>query len=223
MAQKDKDAEVVPHSSIDTEAGWTYSGWHGWVYGWKLHLACTVAEVWIPLAARLTLAKPSDSRVVPLPIEELPDQACLALGDTHYNAPNVREACLARGMLLVASGRRGPYPHTDAGTEVRRILHRLRHLAIRNLDEHFKALFEAHGAVGLWATPRSWDGESAIIYRYGGGYVISTPRSRRRPTQPPRFVPLCRLVRPTAPPGSCGGAEALLDDSVRLARWPVST
>ena len=33
--KKDKEAGVVPHSSIDTEAGWTKSGWHGWVYGWK--------------------------------------------------------------------------------------------------------------------------------------------------------------------------------------------
>jgi hypothetical protein len=34
--KKDKEAGRVPHSSIDTEAGWTKSGWHGWVYGWKL-------------------------------------------------------------------------------------------------------------------------------------------------------------------------------------------
>jgi hypothetical protein len=45
--KKDKEAGVVPHSSIDTQAGWTKSGWHGWVYGCKLHLACTVAGVWI--------------------------------------------------------------------------------------------------------------------------------------------------------------------------------
>jgi hypothetical protein len=29
--KKDKEAGKVPHSSIDTEAGWTNSGWHGWV------------------------------------------------------------------------------------------------------------------------------------------------------------------------------------------------
>ena len=145
--KKDKEAGVVPHSSIDTEAGWTKSGWHGWVYGWKLHLACTVAGVWIPLAAQLTPANASDSRLAPLLIEELPYEARFVLGDTHYNAQNVREACLRRHMFLVASGRRGPYPHTDAGVEVRRILHRLRHEAIENLNEHFKALFEAHGSV----------------------------------------------------------------------------
>jgi hypothetical protein len=124
--KKDKEAGVVPHSSIDTEAGWTKSGWHGWVYGRKLHLACTVAGVWIPLAARLTPANASDGPVAPLLIEELPYEARFVLGDTHYNAQNVRDACPRRGMFLVASGRGGPYPHTDAGVEVGRILHRLR-------------------------------------------------------------------------------------------------
>jgi monoterpene epsilon-lactone hydrolase len=33
---------------------------------------------------------------------------------------------------------------------------------------------------GLWATPQNWDGESAIVYLYGGGYVISSPHSRRK-------------------------------------------
>src|ERR671910_1614465 len=39
---------------------------------------------------------------------------------------------------------------------------------------------EAYSVDGLWATPRSWDGESAIMYLYGGGYVISSPHSRRK-------------------------------------------
>ena len=46
--RKHREAGVVPHTSIDPEAGWTKSGWHGWVYGWKLHLVRTVAGVWIP-------------------------------------------------------------------------------------------------------------------------------------------------------------------------------
>jgi hypothetical protein len=145
--KKDRQAGVVPHSSVDIEAGWTKSGWHGWVYGWKLHLATTVAGVWIPLAARLTPANTSDNRVAPLLIEELPEEARFVLGDTHYNAPEVRAVCSASGRFLVASGRRGPYPHTDAGVEVRRIFHRLRHAAIENFNEHFKAVFEVHGPV----------------------------------------------------------------------------
>ena len=29
--KKHREAGIVPHRSIDTEAGWTKSGWHGWV------------------------------------------------------------------------------------------------------------------------------------------------------------------------------------------------
>ncbi|MBI3970925.1 MAG: hypothetical protein HY332_06520 [Chloroflexi bacterium] len=54
--KRDREAGLVPHTSIDTEAGWTKSGWPGWVYGWKLHLVTTVAAVWLPLAADLTPA-----------------------------------------------------------------------------------------------------------------------------------------------------------------------
>ena len=31
---KHRAAGVVPHTSIDTEAHWTKTGWHGWVYVW---------------------------------------------------------------------------------------------------------------------------------------------------------------------------------------------
>jgi Transposase DDE domain len=145
--KKDREAGIVPHSSIDTEAGWTYSGWHGWVYGWKLHLACTVAGVWIPLAARLTPANVHDGRMAPLLIEELPDQARFVLGDKHYDAEDLKQRCLEEGRFMV-SPRRGAYPHTDEGAEeVRRIFHLLRHRAIENLNGHFKALFDAYGSV----------------------------------------------------------------------------
>jgi epsilon-lactone hydrolase len=39
---------------------------------------------------------------------------------------------------------------------------------------------DAPAVGGLWATPQNWDGESAIVYLYGGGYVISSPHSRRK-------------------------------------------
>ena len=61
--KKDKEAGKVPHTSIDTEAAWTKSGWHGWVYGWKLHLAITVGGMWIPLSARLTPADVADNQI----------------------------------------------------------------------------------------------------------------------------------------------------------------
>jgi epsilon-lactone hydrolase len=39
---------------------------------------------------------------------------------------------------------------------------------------------EAYPVDGLWVTPQNWDGESVIMYLYGGGYVISSPHSRRK-------------------------------------------
>ena len=123
--KKDREAGKVPHTSIDTEAAWTKSGWHGWVYGWKLHLAITVAGMWIPLSARLTPADVADNQIAPAIIEELPEEVRFVLGDTHYDAQNVREKCEQTERFLVTS-KRGAYPHTDAGVEVRRIFHKLR-------------------------------------------------------------------------------------------------
>jgi hypothetical protein len=70
--RKHRLAGVVPHSSIDTEAGWTRSGWHGWVNGWKLHLVVTAAAVWIPLAAEVTPANVADNVLAPALLPELP-------------------------------------------------------------------------------------------------------------------------------------------------------
>ena len=70
--KKDKEKGERPHTSIDTEAGWSNSGWHGWWYGSKLHLAVAVGWVWIPLAAELTPANTADNEVAPQLLEQLP-------------------------------------------------------------------------------------------------------------------------------------------------------
>jgi len=144
--QQDRAAGVVPHTSIDTQAHWTKSGWHGWVYGWKLHLVSTVAAVWIPLAARLTPANVNDAEVAPALLDEVPPEARFVLGDRHYNTPEVRQCCERDGRILVTS-RYGRYPHTDAGVEVRRVFHQLRSLAMENFHEHFKGIFDGHRPV----------------------------------------------------------------------------
>ena len=154
--KKHRDAGEVPHSRIDTEAAWTKSGYHGWIYGWKLHLAITVASVWIPVAACLRPANEADNVVAEDLIGELPFEARYVLGDKHYNAPNVTKACRLRDLIAVTT-KRGAYPHTDEGVEVRRIFHKLRSLANENFNEHFKAIFNGHDRVptkGLVSTQR---------------------------------------------------------------------
>lgn len=154
--KKDREAGGVPHTSIDTEAHWTKSGWPGWVYGWKLHLVCTAARVWIPLAAELTPANAADNLQAPGLLRALPLDLRFLLGDQHYRDPDLEQLC-ARSGCLVITPTGGAYPHTDDGVEVRRILHKTRSIAIENFNEQCKGIFEGHGQVptrGLVATRR---------------------------------------------------------------------
>jgi hypothetical protein len=144
--RKDREAGIVPHTSIDTDAHWTKSGWHGWVYGWKLHLVVTVAAIWIPLSARLTAANAADNEVAPDLLRELPGDVRFVLGDSSYRAPNVQKLCNQSGRMLVTP-RAGAYPHSDGGVEVRRVFHELRSRTIENFNEQFKAIFDGHGQV----------------------------------------------------------------------------
>lgn len=87
------------------------------MYGWKLHLVVTVAGVWIPLAARLTAANVADNEVAEPMIFGLPDEARFVLGDLHYNAPNVSQACEATNRFLDAVGELKTEPQRHEGTK----------------------------------------------------------------------------------------------------------
>ena len=142
--KKHREQGIVPHTSIDTEAAWSKSGWHGWWYGWKLHLAVTLGRIWIPLAAELTSANSADNEVAPRLLEPLPLEVRYVLGDQHYNTPALRAECARHNRELVAT-RRGAYPHRDGGVEVRRLFHKLRSQAIEPFNGLFKNIFEWGG------------------------------------------------------------------------------
>lgn len=144
--QKHREQGIVPHSSIDQEAQWTKSGWHGWVYGWKLHLVCAVATVWIPLAAELTAAHRPDSDLAPQLLGDLPAEGRFVLGDRHYNRNELRALCAQDSRCLVTT-KYGRYPHTDDGAEVRRTFHKLRSVAMENFHELIFGIFDGYGQV----------------------------------------------------------------------------
>ncbi len=177
--QKHREQGEIPHSSIDTEAHWTKSGWHGWVYGWKLHVVSVVAGIWFPIAALLTPANVADSEPAPALLREVPAEVRFVLGDLHYNTPALHEICDQADRLLVTT-RYGPYPHTDDGVEVRRVFHKLRSIAMENFNEHFKGIFDGHGQVptkGLLATQRFALGaifvyQLALWYRFEHGLEL---------------------------------------------------
>jgi len=182
--KKHRAAGESPHTSIDSAAHWTKSGWHGWVYGWKLHLLTVVAGVWIPLAAELTPANVDDgsemAKLLYWQGAELPAAIRYVLGDQHYNTPLLRAICRLQGWWLVAT-HRGNRPKRDPGQEVRRIFHKLRSLAIENLNEHFKGIFGGHAqgpTRGLVATRRwAWGCvfvyQLAVLYRHEQGLDLN--------------------------------------------------
>jgi Transposase DDE domain len=139
--KKHKETGEIPHPSIDTEAGWAKSGWHGWWYGWQLHLAVSVGSVWSPLAAELTTANTADTTVAPRLLAPLPAEVRDVLGDTHDNDPEVRTRCEQSHRALVAT-RRGGSPHHDDGVDVRRLFHKLRSQAIEPCNGLCKNVFE---------------------------------------------------------------------------------
>ena len=144
--KKDRAKGVVPHTSIDTDAHWGKSDWHGWVYGWKLHVILTVADVWLPLVADLTPANQYDGEIGAALAEALPDEARFFLGDRHYQNEALQWLCDQADRTLVTS-QYGAYPHTDDGVEVRRVFHQLRSRSIENFNGQFKGMFELQGQV----------------------------------------------------------------------------
>ena len=145
--KKHRAVGEVPHTSIDTEAAWTKSGWHGWVYGWKLHVVVTVSDtVWLPLAANLTPANVADNVQAACLLADLPEAVTAVLGDQHYNDPALRALVTGANRLLITT-KRGAYPHTDDGVEVRRLFHQLRSHAVENFNAQFKTIFGCLGNV----------------------------------------------------------------------------
>jgi len=162
--QKDRRTGTVPHSSIDIDANWTKSGWHGWVYGWKLHLVTTVSDVWLPLAADLTPANTADNVQARTLLTDLPPVVHAVLGDCHYDDPALWEHLDAEHRLLITT-KRGKA--LDAGVEVRRMFQQLRSHSIEPFNQQFKDIFDVHRPVstkGRLATTRSVLG-AVLVYQ----------------------------------------------------------
>jgi Transposase DDE domain len=174
--QKDRAVGRIPHTTIDTDAHWTHSGWHGWVYGYKLHLLVTVGQIWLPLAAELTPANVADNVQAVALLDALRQATLDVLGDVAYNDPALRTHCERQGRTLITT-KRGPHPHTDAGVAVRRLFHQLRPHTVENFNGQFKGIFDCSQAVptnGLIATQRQVLGavlvyQVALLYRFQTG------------------------------------------------------
>lgn len=179
--QKDRQLGILPNTSIDTDAHWTKSGWHGWVFGYKLHLVITMANIWIPLAAQLRPANEADNVVAEELVAAVRAQTRFFCGDSAYNCDSVHLACAQRDSTLVASNR-SKQPRTDSGVEVRKIIHALRHHAIENFNGLYKSIFDARRPIptkGYINSQRFFLGavlavQIALLYRYHLGELHQT-------------------------------------------------
>ncbi len=53
----------VPRSGIDTDARWGFSRTKGWVFRYKMHLACSTGSLIVPLSADFTTANITDNKM----------------------------------------------------------------------------------------------------------------------------------------------------------------
>src|SRR2546429_1139146 len=78
--QKHREKGEIPHTSIDTQAHWTKSGWHGWVYGWKLHVVSVVAGGLVSLPSLPTPAHIPGNEPWPPPLRGVSAPVPVVLG-----------------------------------------------------------------------------------------------------------------------------------------------
>jgi DDE family transposase len=163
---RQRRAGWAPIVTFDPDADWGKSGWHGWVYGWKLHLASLVGGAFLPLAAEVTTASGHDATVAPALLEEVPLDTRFVLGDTHFQMADLHDHCDLHGRTLIAP-HWTPAPEPDPGKPVRAVFHALRHVAAENLNELVKDLFGLHGTVPTtgWGPTRRWVLGCIFVYQ----------------------------------------------------------
>ena len=102
--QSDRLENRIPDKlrHLDTEATWSKSGYHGWVYGFGLHLTCTQDA--FPVLIQVETANVSESQVVDQKAELILDQLqpeTLATDNSYAKALRIRRWA-KRGVALLS-------------------------------------------------------------------------------------------------------------------------
>jgi len=100
--QSDRKANRIPEKlrNLDTDASWGKSAYHGWVYGYCLHLTCN--QVGFPKLIQVETASVDESHIVELKSERifhLAPQALVA-DNAYHKAMRVRNWAKAGVLLL---------------------------------------------------------------------------------------------------------------------------
>lgn len=80
--QNQKKEGLIPHNSIDIEASWAKSDYHGWRFGYGLHLI--VNQYRFPIAATVATASDKDYSFVETLIKNVHHKIGIIVGDKGY-------------------------------------------------------------------------------------------------------------------------------------------
>lgn len=99
--KKDKAAGTIPEGlhGLDQEADWIQADYHGWVYGYKVHVSISVAPttVRVVLAACVT-GSACESHVLQTRIKDLPPTLRTLLLDAGYDDADLIAECAKHGI-----------------------------------------------------------------------------------------------------------------------------
>ena len=100
--QKDRNANRIPEGvhALDTDASWSKSHYHGWVYGYGLHL--TVSPQGLPRMGIVDTACVSEKAGLDRPIDKLLERNIgYLVADAGYTDLNRTEQLAKEGLLLL--------------------------------------------------------------------------------------------------------------------------
>ncbi len=140
---------IVPRSGIDTDARWGFSRSKGWIFGYKLHLACSTGSLIVPLFADFSTANVSDNTMYEGVTTSLPEGVRYAVADEGYDDHELYEFSKHMGLELVCPITR--YEHTDGerlelmhfyDSELGQCIYAWRSKSVEPLIEHIKDVFD---------------------------------------------------------------------------------
>ena len=149
--QKDRNANRLPKGlrAVDTDASWFVSKYHGWVYGYGLHL--TVCPEGLPLMSVADTACVSEKAILDQQIDKILEQNVgYIVADAGYTDLKRTEKLANKGLLLITPviGAKRPqaqgYVQTINQSQRLHTYQQKRKVAIEPIFELLKQLLSTH-------------------------------------------------------------------------------
>ena len=146
----DRARNILPIPGIDKLASWGITGAKKWIYGYKLHVVCSVGKLVVPLSACFTSGNIPDRNMYESLITAFGGSVQNVLADAGYDADKLYKLTEKQDMRLIAvinkigkntkpkRQERYNFYHSQEG----QLLHKPRRSTIEPLFEAIKSTFE---------------------------------------------------------------------------------